>query len=296
MNKYWNTGRGRKSPYCDDVFLMVLTVLKHGGTWAFLATHFRIQPSSFEKNVSKFVNLINEEIIVQCMDLVLCRYHMKFFFERGLRFGNFPEALYATDVTCQQAIRPNCSMTEAKPYFSPKHKLYGYKTEVSVLPNGMSCFLSDHYFGSIPEVTILRHNIELHSNMTATREWEKENMHLHAKEEEKDESNWAFLADKAHIGGSDELRLILPKRNPQRKILDLRSKEPNVAISHDRIIVENYFGRMKAIWGLLSMNYTWEEDIYDTLMTLGVAITNYNIHIRPLRAEDRVHMFGSKTA
>lgn len=35
------------------------------------------------------------------------------------------------------------------------------------------------------------------------------------------------------------------------------------------------------------MKYRWDEEAYDTWMTLGVAMTNYNIHIRPLRAEDR---------
>lgn len=123
--------------------------------------------------------------------------------------------------------------------------------------------------------------------MTLKREWDKEHIHLHATENGKDESNWAILADKAYIRGSDELRLIVPKRDPQRGISDLRSKESNIAISHDRIIVENYFGRMKSLWGLLSTKYRRDEDTYDTWMTLGVAMTNYSIHIRPLRAEDR---------
>lgn len=52
-------------------------------------------------------------------------------------FSRFSHALYATNVTFQQAYRPNVSLKEGKIYFSGKHKLYGYVVEVSVLPNGL---------------------------------------------------------------------------------------------------------------------------------------------------------------
>ena len=59
-------------------------------------------------------------------------------------FKSFPKALHATDVTFQQAFRPSGSIEEGKRYFSSKHKLYGYKVDVSVLPNGLALDMTPH--------------------------------------------------------------------------------------------------------------------------------------------------------
>lgn len=55
----------------------------------------------------------------------------------GVKFGNYPTAHYATDVTFQQANCPSVNIQEEKKYYSGKHKLYGFKVEVSVLANSL---------------------------------------------------------------------------------------------------------------------------------------------------------------
>ena len=47
---------------------------------------------------------------------------------------NFACARYATDVTFQQSFRASGSVQEGKRGFSGKHKLYGFKVEMSVVP------------------------------------------------------------------------------------------------------------------------------------------------------------------
>lgn len=59
---------------------MLLTVLKHGGTWSFLATLLDIQASTFERTVTKFVDVIPDEVIIKLKDPVRAKYSMKNFF------------------------------------------------------------------------------------------------------------------------------------------------------------------------------------------------------------------------
>jgi len=52
--KKYNIGRGRKSDYKPmDMLFMTLTVLKHGGTWDFLAQPFKIKGPTFERMINK---------------------------------------------------------------------------------------------------------------------------------------------------------------------------------------------------------------------------------------------------
>ncbi len=57
------------------------------------------------------------------------------------------------DVTFQQANHPSGIMLEGKFYFSEKHQLYGFKTEVSVTPSSQADDVMAHkpqlsyYFG-----------------------------------------------------------------------------------------------------------------------------------------------------
>ena len=99
----WNVGRGRRSLYKPkDVFLMFLTVMKHGGSWDFLARMFQISASSFERLVMKFSDTIGDVLF----DTLVVKAEKKYFMQRLMRdktvFSNFPFARYATDVTFQQ--------------------------------------------------------------------------------------------------------------------------------------------------------------------------------------------------
>ncbi|KAE8983062.1 hypothetical protein PR002_g23349 [Phytophthora rubi] len=49
-------------------------------------------------------------------------------------FSNYPCARYATDVTFQQANIPYGLCEGRSIYYSGKHKIHGYKMEVSVFP------------------------------------------------------------------------------------------------------------------------------------------------------------------
>lgn len=178
-------------------------------------------------------------------------------------------------------------MVDAKHLCSPKHKLHGSKTEVSVHANGISIFVSEHHVGAVPDVNPMGGNKDIHTQLCTKTEWGKEFIHLTATEEGKEEFLWVIIAAKACIGASEDLRLMLPEKNPPRVMLGIRDKERNIAVSSDRIIVENVFGGLKYLQNLMSTKYRWDEDNYDEWMTLVVGFTNCNVEIRPLQMENR---------
>ena len=56
--------------------------------------------------------------------------------QKNTTFTTYKLAWYATDVTSEQRNRLAGSHAESKAMFSGKNKLYGYKTDISVLPTG----------------------------------------------------------------------------------------------------------------------------------------------------------------
>lgn len=65
---------------------------------------------------------------------------------------NLNYARYATYVTFQQSNPPSENMAEGKNYFSGKHKLYGYKVELSILPIGNFIRCTNHHPGSLSDL------------------------------------------------------------------------------------------------------------------------------------------------
>lgn len=68
---------------------------------------------------------------------------------------SFPSARYATDVNFQQSNKALATHQEAKVMLSGKYKLYGYKNEITVLPDGFALDCSFHPPGSKAEIDIL---------------------------------------------------------------------------------------------------------------------------------------------
>lgn len=151
----WNIGRGRRCSFQPkDVMFMTLAVLKHGGHWDFLGRMFRVKGPTFERLITQFISMISAFVYEKYVLDVNKTWCMKDMTEIGKGFSNYKFARYATDVTFQQSNRPCGNIDEAKKYFSGKHKLYGYKVEVSVLPVGFAIFCSDHYYGSKSDIDI----------------------------------------------------------------------------------------------------------------------------------------------
>jgi hypothetical protein len=79
----------------------------------------------------------------------------------GDAFGHYPAARYAVDVTFKRGNMPSGTQVERAEYNSPKHKLHGFKTKVSVIPTGLAINRSNYHRWCVAGISIFRDNIRL---------------------------------------------------------------------------------------------------------------------------------------
>lgn len=203
----------------------------------------------------------------------------------GQRFRHHPFALYALDVKFQPAFRPGGRFNEKKHYFSGKHKLYGFKVECAVALPGVAVHVSRHYTGAVSDLSIALENKDTHKAMLKKTEDEQNDID-YAEGAPAYPSSWAILADKGYQGLQSALRTIHPKKKPRGGELTVEDFERNSRVSSDRVIVENYFGRVCSLWRTMSSTFSWNESRYDQLVRLCFSLTNFHVSFYPLRASD----------
>ena len=93
--------------------------------------------------------------------------------------------------------------------FSGKHKLYGYKTEVSVFPNELAIVLSVHYQGALSDINVFYKRRTFHEAQLKKRDDEKNITDVLPLAEQYPES-WTCLLDKGHQGAAETLRALYP--------------------------------------------------------------------------------------
>ncbi|RHY24711.1 hypothetical protein DYB32_008724 [Aphanomyces invadans] len=66
----------------------------------------------------------------------------------------------------------------------------------------------------------------------------------------------------------------------------MEQERANAKLASDRVIVENFFGKLKTLWGIVSDKYTWKKDEYNMHFQTCVALTNVHVCFNPLRNVD----------
>lgn len=98
-------------------------------------------------------------------------------------------------------------------------------------------------------------------------------------------SQWGALADKGYIGVDGE-RLFVPFKG--RHLTQAQSNH-NAAVNHDRVIIENFNGRLKMKFRMLRKTCVYDQGKLNDYMDACVALTNFDIQKRPLNSQDHVH-------
>jgi hypothetical protein len=63
-------------------------------------------------------------------------------------------------------------------------------------------------------------------------------------------------------------------------------KSINKQLSKDRVVCENYYGRLLNLFGLMRQRFTYEHDKYDKCFLFYAALTNYHLLQNPLTGND----------
>ena len=99
-------------------------------------------------------------------------------------------------------------------------------------------------------------------------------------------NHWGKLFDKGYQVAVEMVHAIYSTKNHQYVCLFWNRKLKTSVYSADRIIVVNFFGRFCTLWDRLGAKYRWNENLYDDIFKLGLALTNFHMKFHALRAED----------
>lgn len=256
--------------------------MKAAANWDLMAEIFEKKAPTLQRLFTRGIDIVVVALYDTYVSSACNKSNMENYIKKNITFKNFPYALYATDVIFQQSNRPTGNMMEGKVYFSGKHKLYGYKSEVSVAPNGQAINCVAHEPGSVSDLTILNKNIEFHKERLKKIS-DEEGLQDNGMLSNTYQDSWAIIMDKGYQGAQVHLRAIIPKKEPNRKLLSIEDENWNKMVASDRIIVENFFGRLTKLWYVIASKYRWSEESYDTIFCICVALTNFHIQLHPLR-------------
>lgn len=153
------------------------------------------------------------------------------------------------------------------------------------MPSGYAIGLTKYAKGSVSDKTIFDENEEFHQSQLIKQPDERDLPDLAPMRVEYP-NHWPLLADKGYQGIHNTVRGITPMKKPPGSHLSPADMEANDNISSDRVIVENFFGRLKTLWSVTGSCYKWDRAIYDMLFECCVAFTNVHIGFNPLRPDD----------
>ena len=95
-----------------------------------------------------------------------------------------------------------------------------------------------------------------------------------------------ILGDKGFQGLQNFMtNAILPFKKPKNRSLSLLQYEFNLKISKERILIENFFGRLKVLWTLFGSGYNGHFQYFSERFKVAVHLTNYHIKFFPLRKD-----------
>ncbi|KYQ94116.1 hypothetical protein DLAC_04396 [Tieghemostelium lacteum] len=149
---------------------------------------------------------------------------------------------------------------DKKEYYSYKHKNHCYKYIVGVgLRTGLAVFLYGPKAGRYHDITLFRE-----SNLVNR---------LDAEER--------FIGDKGFQSNELESKILTPIKGD---LLSSEDRMYNYVINSNRVIVENYFGRLKR-FKILSTPFRAPRLKHKTVFTICVYLTNLDIKEKPLHVD-----------
>ena len=279
-------GRGKKPEIGPlDSFFFTLVMLKHYESWDKFAVTYGVKKNVITNSIHKTLEKIKEPLTEALLVLMFKSEQVK----KDIQFDDYPEIGLVVDVTFQTRTRPKMLFREAQYYFSGKHHAYGFKTEVAHhLPNGLVVFVSDLYGGSVHDFTIFKGNVDTYKDFLEKKGLDN-NVVDNGELKTKYPKHWALMADKGYQGAVELIRAILPNKG---KTLSREDQTRNKKIAKNRIICENFYGRMKKLFKIMEVKFKWDENMYSTIFQICSALTNYHIIKYPLRNEDGIYYKG----
>ena len=264
------TSRGRNysiSPI--DMLLITLTYLSSGMTYDRLAITFKISRSQAVRVVKFILKSIREPLINRFLG------HPVQLREDELHFRNYANAVGAIDTTVIPILKPMDKEIQKK-YYSQKHNGCGIKIQALVRPNGLCTAFSAGYRGAVHDIKVFRKSGWLERLLTIRTSLPNGAIVT---------SHLPALFDRGYTGLNHQgyPEAIITVRKPRNQELTREQIEVNNRIESDRVIVENYFSRLKLNFGILSKFRNDRDKYFEIVVPVCIALTNYYNTLHPMR-------------
>jgi len=180
-------------------------------------------------------------------------------------FDLFPNCYFALDTTFVSHPHPSgLSFEQAKEFFSVKHSQYGYKWLVLVNSSAEAIFFGNMFSGAVHDFSIaINESVLPHLQRICGQA--------------------GVLCDKGFVGLEHYLNAIVPIRSQRSTPTLIMEQDHNLNIAKSRIVVENFFGRMKVLWTIFLGHFKIHVQHMDDLFHLAVYLTDIHIHRNPVR-------------
>ena len=223
--------RGPKLPDVGLRLVIILQWLRFGHTYKELADAYSMSPGSIQTAISSLWD-------------PLCKVLTETFLPKKPRdyrptrsFKNFPNAIGALDATLIPTVQP-ANKVDNDAWFSGKHQHHGAKLQVISAPDGTVI----HFGGVIPgrrndKFLFDQSDVPRALSQTITND---DGLQIIVRP--------PILADGGYQGIHETYpEAIIPHRKPPHGRLTPEQKHENRLISQDRVVVEQFFGRLKNI-------------------------------------------------
>ena len=246
--------RGKKTQVSPrDILFLLLNYLRRYPKLEEMAATFEIKASSLDKILHKAINDVaglweKKYIKVPAKDVDLPVDH------------TVPEVSYVVDATVQQINKPTLAFNEAKKWWSAKHHFYCYKSQVITDVKGAALHVVTAIPGATHDITVFRDHLP---EVTAL-------MERHPNRVKR------ILADKGYQAQDIECLLTPIKCNPG-STLTQDQKLFNERIAKVRIIIENFFGRLKNRYTIIGSKYRGMCERYNPIFMICFSLVNFEL-------------------
>lgn len=256
--------RGRKPKYTvKDQFIILLHYLRYYPRLEGLKTIFNLGPSKMESLLIRNLQTVGPKLISEFItnqaencDIVAD--------------DDFPTCGYIVDATVQQINQPSLEWEESSKYFSGKHSMYCLKSQVIVTLKGLAVHVATSYKGSVHDKVIFDETID---------DFKESVVSFHDGEPEQ------IMADKGYQDSQSQY-IVSPIKG-SFYTLSPQDLSYNEKLSKIRIIVENFFGRLKCRYKIIGTKYRGSHAYYELFFKTCCALVNFEIiYGHPLRDED----------
>jgi hypothetical protein len=193
-----------------------------------------------------------------------------------------PTAALIIDGHTTEICVPKLPFEQGKVYWDGKNHIYGLKNEIAVSTTSphYCLFVSPHFPASVHDYEVHRQVYGSYGEYLVMTPEEIVTAGL-----QPGPRYWKIMADKGYTGSPDDtepLVRVCPRKGP----LTPEQAATNRRINEERVVVEQFFGRLARLWHVFASSWIYDHTHFDGDLTIACLLTNEHIQLTSLDQDD----------